>query len=188
MRVAVVAVTEHPREYAAGPGSWEVAWADLQAGCPDGLRAAVAQARRDANLVVVFAHWGPNMATSPERWQQERARELLDAGADLVAGHSAHVFHGVGRVAQGAILYDLGDALDDYATHPSLHNELGVLALWRTDDEPELELVALRLDFARTGPAEGSDADWIAARLRQGSSQLGTTVQRLDAGRFAVAG
>jgi hypothetical protein len=187
VRVAVVAVTEHPREYAAGPGSWEVAWADLQAGCPDGLRAAVAQARRDANLVVVFAHWGPNMATSPERWQQERARELLDAGADLVAGHSAHVFHGVGRVAQGAILYDLGDAVDGYATThrctmSSASSPCG------TDDEPELELVALRLDFARTGPAEGSDADWIAARLRQGSSQLGTTVQRLDAGRFAVAG
>jgi poly-gamma-glutamate capsule biosynthesis protein CapA/YwtB (metallophosphatase superfamily) len=188
VRVAVVAVTDHPREYAAGPGSWGVAWADLCDGCPDWLRDTVARARRDADLVVVCPHWGPNMATSPACWQHERARDLLDAGADLVAGHSAHVFHGVERVAQGTILYDLGDALDDYATHPSLHNELGVLALWRPDGEPELELVALRLDFARTGLAEGADADWIAARLSQACAEVGTIVERIDAGCFAVAG
>jgi poly-gamma-glutamate synthesis protein (capsule biosynthesis protein) len=40
------------------------------------------------------------------------AARLLDAGATVVAGHSAHVFHGV----EGPVLYDLGDFLDDYAT------------------------------------------------------------------------
>jgi poly-gamma-glutamate synthesis protein (capsule biosynthesis protein) len=187
-RVALVGVTDHPPEFAARPGKWGVAWSDLHRGCPEWLLAEVAQARREADLVVAFPHWGPNMTTRPAPWQRARARELLDAGADLVAGHSAHVFHGVERVGPGHVLYDLGDTLDDYAHDPVLRNDLGVLALWRPGGKPEIELVALRLDFARTCLADGADADWIAARLSRACEELGSAVRRLDVHRFAVAG
>ena len=46
------------------------------------------------------------------------------AGATLVAGHSAHVFHGVAD----RVIYDLGDFIDDYATDPALRNDLGLLS------------------------------------------------------------
>ena len=36
----------------------------------------------------------------------------------LVAGHSAHIFHGVAR----SVLFDLGDFLDDYAVDRELRN------------------------------------------------------------------
>ncbi|MGF7473671.1 CapA family protein, partial [Salmonella enterica subsp. enterica serovar Minnesota] len=42
------------------------------------------------------------------------AVELQELGADLVAGHSAHVFHGVGWGERGPLLYDLGDALEPF--------------------------------------------------------------------------
>jgi poly-gamma-glutamate capsule biosynthesis protein CapA/YwtB (metallophosphatase superfamily) len=187
LRLAVVGVTDHPWEYAAGRDSWGVAWADLFEGCPEWLRDAVAQARRDADLVLVFPHWGPNMATHPAPWQRERARELLDAGAHLVAGHSAHVFHGIEWMEQRPVLYDLGGALDDYAHHRVLRNELGLLALWRPDGDPQVELVPLRLDYACTGLARVADADWVADRLRQACADLGTTVERLPGDRFVVA-
>ncbi len=38
VRLAVVGVTDHPWEYAAGADSWGVAWAELRAGCPSWLR------------------------------------------------------------------------------------------------------------------------------------------------------
>jgi poly-gamma-glutamate capsule biosynthesis protein CapA/YwtB (metallophosphatase superfamily) len=44
----------------------------------------------------------------------DRGRSLVQAGATLVAGHSAHVFHGV----RDHVLYDLGDFVDDYAIDP----------------------------------------------------------------------
>jgi hypothetical protein len=44
------------------------------------------------------------------------AAGLRTGGGTLVAGHSAHVFHGV----EDGILYDLGDFLDDYAVDPDL--------------------------------------------------------------------
>ncbi|MER3412534.1 MAG: poly-gamma-glutamate biosynthesis protein, partial [Thermoleophilia bacterium] len=78
-----------------------------------------------ADLVLVTPHWGPNMAVEPVPHVRRAACELVEAGASLVAGHSAHVFQGV----QGRVLYDLGDFLDDYRVDPELRNDLGLLWL-----------------------------------------------------------
>jgi Bacterial capsule synthesis protein PGA_cap len=87
-----VAVTDHPRQYAATPGRWGVAHAALRDGLPPWLDTEIASARARGELVIAFPHWGPNMATAPEDWQRRVAAGLHAAGADLIAGHSAHVF------------------------------------------------------------------------------------------------
>ena len=56
-----------------------------------------------ADVVVAFPHWGPNMTSEPAGWQRARARELVAAGADLVAGHSAHIFHGIEWIGDRAV-------------------------------------------------------------------------------------
>lgn len=187
LRLGLLAATDHPLEYGAAPGAPGVAFADLPVALPGWVRAELAELRTRADLVVAFPHWGPNMATEPARWQRTRAQELVSAGADLVAGHSAHVFHGAGWLDGRPVLYDLGDALDDYAVDPDLRNDLGILALWRPGSRPELELVGLRLRFCETGLARGADADWIAARLERACAPLGARVDRLGEQRFAVA-
>jgi poly-gamma-glutamate synthesis protein (capsule biosynthesis protein) len=90
-----------------------------------------------------MASAGAHMTAHPAPWQLRSAEEMVEAGADLVAGHSAHVFHGVGWSERGPLIYDLGDALDDYAHLDPLRNEFGVLGLWRPEDEEaELKLSA----------------------------------------------
>ena len=180
IRLGVLCATDHPRQY-AGEGCG-VAYADLSERLPGWVEHELARLREDADLVLAFPHWGPNMTERPARWQRARAAELHAAGADLVAGHSAHVFHGVA----GDVLYDLGDALDDYAVDAQLRNDLGVIAIWRPAGEPAVELVGLRLDFCHTRLARGEDADWIAARLARACDELGTTVARLDEQHFAI--
>lgn len=191
LTVGVVAAADHPRAYAATTGRFGIAWAELQAATPRWLLDTVAGVAERCDSTIVFLHWGPNMAVRPAPWQTRVAGELQAAGADLVAGHSAHVFHGVGWGGRGPVLYDLGDALDDYAVDPLLRNDLGVLAIWRPgagDDAPdELELVGLKLDYCHTGLASGPDADWIARRLEAACGELGTTVERLGERRFRVA-
>jgi poly-gamma-glutamate synthesis protein (capsule biosynthesis protein) len=183
--VAVIAATDHPVEYAAGPSSWGVAFADLRDGVPGWLRDRIAACRRDGRLVIAFPHWGPNMTREPAGWQRAAALELQDAGADLVAGHSAHVFHGIGWTERGPIVYDLGDAIDDYAVDARARNDLGVLVIWRPG-EAELELVGLRLDYAYTGLADEADSEWIARRLERACGKLGTSVTRTGEQRFVV--
>jgi poly-gamma-glutamate synthesis protein (capsule biosynthesis protein) len=186
--VGIVAVADHPREYAASADGVGTAYADLCSGLPDWVTAEIARLRSEADFVIAFPHWGPNMTTSPARWQRARAAEMLEAGATLVAGHSAHLFHGVERHPGGLAAYDLGDALDDYAVDEARRNDLGLLALWRPRGDPELEFVGLRLRYTCTELARGADADWIANRLERACGRLGTRVERLDEQRLALAG
>jgi poly-gamma-glutamate synthesis protein (capsule biosynthesis protein) len=188
-RVGLLAVSDHPQEFAAGEHEPGIAHADLRHGLPEWLVRELAAARDRCDWLIAFPHWGPNMTTGPAPWQRQAAAAFQEAGADLVAGHSAHVFHGAGWGTRGPLLYDLGDALDDYRVDPGLRNDLGLMAIWRPgDQEAEVELIGLTLDFCRTRIAEGDDADWIAARLVRASRDLGTTAERLSEYRYRVVG
>jgi poly-gamma-glutamate capsule biosynthesis protein CapA/YwtB (metallophosphatase superfamily) len=185
-RIGLVAVSDHPREYAAAPGAWGIAHAPLREGTPDWVLEEVRGLRERCELVVCFPHWGPNMTSAPAPWQRRLAADLVEAGADLVAGHSAHVFHGAGSVEGRPVLFDLGDALDDYAVDADMRNDLGLMALWRPDGEPRIELVGLELEHCRTRLAAGREADWIALRLERACPPLGTSVRRLSEQRFSI--
>ncbi|HEV3473907.1 MAG TPA: CapA family protein, partial [Actinomycetota bacterium] len=160
-RVAVIGASDHPAEFAAGPDSPGIAFADLRGGA-DWLPEAVAGI--DAGTILVTPHWGPNMTPEPVPHVRAAADDLVAAGATLVAGHSAHVFHGV----QGRVLYDLGDFLDDYAVDPVLRNDLGLLFVVTLDGEGprRLEGLPLKLDFCMTRAADGEEATWIRDRFR----------------------
>jgi len=181
-RLAVLGVTDHAADFAATPEGPGVAFADLRRGTPQWLREAIAAC--DADAVLVTPHWGPNMVAEPVPHVRAAAQELLAAGATLVAGHSAHVFHGV----KGRVLYDLGDFIDDYATDPDLRNDLGLLFLVTLDEggPRRLEVVPLRLEYAHTRLADSDDAAWIRARFRAACAALGTEVAE-EGGRLVVA-
>jgi poly-gamma-glutamate synthesis protein (capsule biosynthesis protein) len=185
--VGLLAVSDHPREYAGREDVPGIAYADLTRGPPDWLTNELGRMRDETDLVIAFTHWGPNMNPHTARWQVEAAAELMEAGATLVAGHSAHVFHGIGWDDGSPLLFDLGDALDDYAVDSRLRNDLGVLARWRPGSaEAPLELIGLRLDYCRTDLAYGADAEWIAARLGEACTSLGSSVERVAEQQFRV--
>jgi poly-gamma-glutamate synthesis protein (capsule biosynthesis protein) len=185
VRLAVIGVADHPEDFAAGRDRPGIAYADLRADpCGGWLPGAVAAARELADAVLVLPHWGPNMTVRPPGYVTEAARALLAAGATLVAGHSAHLVHGVA----GRVLYDLGDFVDDYATARRLRNDLGLLFL--VDLEPDgprrIEAVPLKLEYAFTRPAGGDEANWIRQRFRKACAELGTEVGEHE-GRLTAA-
>jgi poly-gamma-glutamate synthesis protein (capsule biosynthesis protein) len=181
-RLAVLGVTDHPAGFAAVPGAPGVAFADLRRGTPQWLRDAIAAC--DAECVLVTPHWGPNMVPRPVPHVRAAASELLAAGATLVAGHSAHLFHGV----KGRVLYDLGDFIDDYAVDPELRNDLGLLFLVTLDARgpQRIEAVPLRLECACTRLADAEESAWIRDRFRAACAALGTRVTEED-GRLVVS-
>jgi poly-gamma-glutamate capsule biosynthesis protein CapA/YwtB (metallophosphatase superfamily) len=171
LRLGVVAFGDHPSDFAARPDRPGIAYADLpRKGVPEWVFETVRE--MDADVTLVTPHWGPNMAPEPRPYVREASAALLDAGATLVAGHSAHVFQGIA----GRVLYDLGDFLDDYAVDAALRNDLGLLFLVTLDERGprRIEAVPLKLDYCYTRLATADEAAWIAHRFRTACAALGT--------------
>jgi poly-gamma-glutamate capsule biosynthesis protein CapA/YwtB (metallophosphatase superfamily) len=177
LRLRIVACSDHPLTYAAGPDRPGIAYADLRSGVPDWTREALKPAS-DADAVLVTPHWGPNMVAEPIRRVRRAAGALVAAGATVVAGHSAHVFHGVA----GRVLFDLGDFLDDYAVDPKLRNDLGLLWLVEFDalGPVRTRALPLALDHCFTRAASEQEAAWIVRRLRALCAPFGTAVETSD--------
>ena len=130
-RVAVLALTNNEPEWEATdrkPGVAYVAYNER--GLREPYRSRMAQAlsaaRRQADLVIVSAHAGPNWG-APSRMMQALARDLLDMGADSYWGHSNHTPQGIEVYKGKAILYSTGDFVDDYMVDKEERNDLSFL-------------------------------------------------------------
>jgi len=115
------------------------------------------------------------MVGEPVEHVRAVAPALRAAGATLVAGHSAHVFHGV----HGAVLYDLGDFLDDYRVTRAAQRPRAAVARRARRARP----VARRGRPARPrllphAPAAGSEIDLVASLLSARCAAVGSRVVR----------
>jgi hypothetical protein len=59
--------------------------------------------------IVVFAHWGYELARFPLPADRAWAYQAIHAGADYVIGHHPHMVQGIERVGGGTIAYSLGN-------------------------------------------------------------------------------
>ncbi len=92
--------------------SW-VATEDL-AGMRDGddiesMVAAVEEAADLADLVVVAAHWGVELDTTPRPDDVERAVAMIGAGADIIFGHHPHRLQPLDVVDGKPVFWSLGN-------------------------------------------------------------------------------
>lgn len=88
---------------------------------------AVRQARRGADAVIVYLHWGEELRACPLPRQEALARQLIAAGADVVVGSHAHVPLGGGFLNGRYVDYGLGNFVFSSA-HDATANS-GVLLL-----------------------------------------------------------
>jgi len=76
--------------------------------------ADIAAAKRDADFVVPFVHWGPELHPQPRESDRALARGMIDAGASAVIGGHPHVTQTVEMHAAAPIVYSLGNFVFDY--------------------------------------------------------------------------
>ena len=88
---------------------------------------AVRQARRGADAVIVYLHWGQELRECPLPRQETLARQLIAAGADVVVGGHAHVPLAGGFLRGRYVHYGLGNFVFSSA-HGATANS-GVLLL-----------------------------------------------------------
>lgn len=135
----------------------------------------VEDCRKKADIVIVSAHWGPNWGYEPVPSHIPFGRRLIESGADIVFGHSCHVFQGVEFYRGGAIIYSAGDFVDDYAVDEAEPNDESFLFTASVNGGVRSFMLyptiiehyhASRAGFARAG--------LIAAKMKSISAGFGT--------------
>ncbi len=130
-RIAILGATQVLDDHlitvwTAGPGKPGVASAkDVPR-----LVQEVRRARKTADTVVVFLHWGLELEQCPTTDQRTLARQIVGAGADVVVGSHAHRLLGAGRMGKAFVGYGLGNFVW-YGTS-ELSTQTGVLLVTMT--------------------------------------------------------
>ena len=187
-RVALLACTDNQPDFAATgqhPGTHYLE-VSLEADTLARVADAIGRARAaGADWVVFSNHWGANFVERPAPDFREFARHVIELGADVVYGHSAHICQGIEIHRGKPILYDTGDFIDDYAVDPVLRNDRSCLFKLMFDQGrlQRIELVPVTLDIARVALAHGADFEAIAVRMERLCGELGTALQH-HAGRL----
>lgn len=144
--------------------------------------------RTAADVVIVSVHWGSNWGYQVPEEQVRFAHYLVDAGVDVVHGHSSHhprpheVYRG------RLVLYGCGDFLNDYegiGGHEAFRAEVraGYIASLdvRSGELVRLRIVPLRSVRMRLSRAPQGDAKWLESTLQRGRNVIGTRMRtKLD--------
>lgn len=84
---------------------------------------SVKQEKHKVDVLIVSLHWGGNWGYEVPTEHKELAHALIDAGADIIFGHSPHVFRGIEIYKNKPIIYSAGNFIDDYAIDPFERND-----------------------------------------------------------------
>ena len=121
------------------------------------LVAAVRAVRPEVDTLVVFLHWGTEetYCASPE--QEDLAKTLIAAGADIVVGSHAHRVFGAGHLGTAFVAYGLGNFV--YFREDGESGRSGVLQLTVTGREvDEYSWVPTRITHGIPIPLTGAAA------------------------------
>lgn len=168
---------------------------DLSAGAIAALASRVRALAAPRDRLVVSIHWGSNWGHEVPASHVALAHALVDAGVDVVHGHSSHHPRAVEVYRDRLILYGCGELIDDYEgidhqDRRGLRSDL-VLAWLPTLDPATGSLAALamaplrirRMRLERAAPDEGA---WLARTLSAASAPFGTRIVVGDRGELAL--
>jgi poly-gamma-glutamate synthesis protein (capsule biosynthesis protein) len=142
--------------------------------------------------VIVSLHWGGNWGYAIGRDERAFAQALVEAGADLVHGHSSHHARGFEVHRERLILYGCGDFINDYegiGGHEDYRGDLAVAYFVRLVDGRlwELSLLPFQSRRLRLRRASAADAGWLLATLNRECRPFGAELRLADDGSLQLA-
>nr|WP_314897336.1 CapA family protein [uncultured Flavobacterium sp.] len=175
--LGVLGFTDNEPRWKAGTSSCGVNYIDIsnENDCNKALT-AIAKLRKETDIVIVSIHWGPNMNEEPERYFVDFAHAMIDHGAAIIHGHSAHNFQGIEVYNHKLILYDTGDFVDDYAVDPYLKNDHSFFFKVEVSKQriEKVVLIPVLISKYQVNLAIGEDYKWCIQRMQQLSAKFGT--------------
>lgn len=179
--------------YGAGssgvPGAWAAAahrpgvnrLPDLSAATAGAIGRTIAAARRRHDVVIVSLHWGGNWGYAIGDDERAFAYALIDAGADLIHGHSSHHAKAFEVYRRRLILYGCGDFINDYEGIGGYERYRGDLAVayfvtLAGGRLQRLRLLPFRMRRFRLQRAAAADLEWLRATLNREGRAFAVTL------------
>ncbi len=138
------------------------------------LREAVDAARQVSDVVIAMPHWGPEDVPWPNHIQRELARQLVEAGADLVVGNHTHVVQALQDIDGVPVFYGLGNFVFDQGLRD---HQQGVILKVYFDGErfAGYDLIPTHVDRDGTVHiAEAEESAEVLERTASASQELGS--------------
>lgn len=135
-----------------GPG---IAWAD-----PIVIQSDIAAIADTVDLIVVALHSGFEYQAPPSEPQIAAARAAIEAGADLVIGHHAHILQGIEFYEDGVIVYGTGNFAFEIDGPP----ETATFDIWL--DKDGVREIAINPAIIQFGGQPRMAESWEAPAIR----------------------
>ena len=102
-------------------------------------------------MVIVSLHWGRETYMTPESWQYPYARQLIDAGADVIWGHHPHVIQPIVLYKDKPILFSTGNFT--FGTMSDVDPSTGIFQITFEKTETGAQIKELRVIPCTTQPS-----------------------------------
>ncbi|EUA42296.1 bacterial capsule synthesis PGA_cap family protein [Mycobacterium xenopi 4042] len=153
---------------------------DLSDRSATAVAARVLAEKRPGDVTIVSVHWGSNWGYDVSAAQVGFAHRLIDAGVDIVHGHSSHHPRPIELYRDKLILYGCGDALDDYegiTGYEEFRPNLRLMYFASVDNgRVGLQMVPMRMRRLRLERVPHDYAEWLRRTLDQISRPFKTKV------------
>lgn len=184
LKVGVLALTDNEPDWAAKTDKAGVYYLpiDVKNKAFERLQQKIAKAKAEVDILLLSAHWGPNMVERPPAHFQEFAHAVIQSGVDVFYGHSAHIFQAVEVYKKKLILYDTGDFVDDYVVDPYLRNDISFIYFVKLKQKAvsELVLTPVLISNYQVNLAPAAEANWALARMAQLCYEMNTKVNKVN--------
>ena len=147
------------------------------------IRADVAAAREQADVVVVSFHWGREATTELRDYQSQLAHAAIDSGATVVLGHHPHILQGIEHYKHGIIFYSLGNFVFGSYSRKATRSIIALLNL-QGAKVSEVKVIPVNVDnielVFQPQLLVGEQANEVIAELKRLSKPLSTTIMAVN--------
>ena len=134
-------------------------------------------AKRRCDILILTIHWGRNWDRITSNIHRKMARMAIDAGVDLIIGHSAHRLQGVEIIKNRMVVYDMGNLMIDGIYRPQ--GQLGGIFKFFISKKGvhRLEMIPVWLPAARTVIPTREQRKQILSEMKDLCNNLGTNLK-----------
>lgn len=132
----------------------------------EGIIRDVELLKEEVDAVVVSLHWGEEFIQNPSPKEIALARDVIDAGAQLIVGHHPHVLRGIERYKQGVIVYSLGNFVCDMVWDTTLRSSAIFQCTIGKNGVEDFDIVPVFIDDSyRPRPVYGEEEQRIRGMI-----------------------